>query len=402
MAIGYKSYKIRCYPNNTQITLFRKNCGAARWAYNFALERKQVALRSKAPIPNAIKLSKELNQIKGTPILPWAYEVSCRSFQEALFDCDKAFKNFFDKCKKKVKGKKGFPKFKSKKNDKQSFTLKENINVQNNICRLPKIGTVRLAQVNYLPENIKIMSATISSRAGKWFVSFLVKQEIEQLTKNDKVVGVDLGIKTLATCSDGKTYANPRALVKNLKKLKRKQRQLARKQKGSRNREKARLRLAKLHCHIANIRKDCLHKATTSIVSENQTIVLESLNVNNMMKNHRLAQAISDVGFYEFRRQIEYKARWYGRQVNFADTFYPSSKLCSKCGWKHDNLTLSDRLFKCRSCNQEIDRDLNAAINLKKTNTVSYTEINACGVATERTEKQEFNTETEKSLISLE
>jgi putative transposase len=374
-----KAYRIQCYPNNIQKTLFRKNFGASRFAFNFALERKKLAFDKKERIPNAIELHRELNKLKGTDDLSWAYECSKCSFQEALRDCDKAFNNFFTRCKKKVKGKKGFPKFKSKKNDKQSFRLTGSISVEDGYCWLPRIGKIKLAESDYFVDDSKILSVTISRKADKWFVSFQVKQHVQELSKTDKIIGVDLGVKTLATCSDGTIFENPKALNFNLRKLKRKQRQLSRKKKGSKNREKAKLKVARLHYRISNIRKDALHKATAKLICENQTIVLEDLNVKGMVKNHCLARVISDVGMFEFRRMLEYKANWYGREIQYANTFYPSSKTCSNCGWKNDNLTLKDRLFKCQICNHEMDRDLNAALNLKKLYTVSSTGIHALG-----------------------
>ncbi len=388
----FKAYRIQCYPNNVQKTLFRKNFGASRFAFNFALERKKSAFDKKERIiPNAIELSRELNKLKGTDALPWAYEVSKCSFQGALRDCDKAFNNFFARCKKKVKGKKGFPKFKSKKNNKQSFRLTGSISVEGGYCRLPRIGKIKLSEKDYFANDSKILSVTASRKADKWFVSFQVKQYIQELPKSDKIVGVDLGVKTLATCSDGTAFENPKALSKNLKSLKRKQRIVSRKKKGSKNREKAKQTVARLHYRISNIRKDALHKATTNLIRENKAIVLEDLNVSGMLKNHRLARAVSDVGMFEFRRILEYKANWYGREIRYADTFYPSSKTCSTCGWKNDGLKLSDRTFECQVCNHELDRDLNAALNLKKLYTVSSTESNALGDGSSPSLKKELN-----------
>lgn len=359
--------------------MFRKNFGASRFAFNFALERKKLAFDKKERIPNAIELHRELNKLKGTDDLPWAYECSKCSFQEALRDCDKAFNNFFARCKKKVKGKKGFPKFKSKKNDKQSFRLTGSISVEDGYCWLPRIGKIKLAESDYFNDDSKILSTTISRKADKWFVSFQVKQHIQELPKSDKIVGVDLGVKTLATCSDGTVFDNPKSLFKNLKSLKRKQRIVSRKKKGSNNRGKTKLKVARLHYRIGNIRKDALHKATTQLIRENKTIVLEDLNVKSMIKNHCLARAVSDVGMFEFRRMLEYKSNWYGREIQYADTFYPSSKTCSNCGWKNDDLKLSDRTFKCQICNHELDRDLNAALNLKNLYRESSSRINALG-----------------------
>lgn len=375
----FKAYRIQCSPNNSQKTLFKQNFGASRFAFNFALERKKIAFNKRERIPNAIELHRELNKLKGTDELSWGYDVSKCSFQEALRDCDRAFNNFFIRCKKKIKGKKGFPKFKSKKNNEQSFRLTGSISVKDGYCRLPKIGKIKLSEKNYFVDPAKILSATISRKIDKWFVSFQVKQYIQELPKTDKIVGVDLGVKILATCSNGDTFKNPRALSKNLELLQRRQRILSRKMKGSKNREKAKLKVARLHYRIGNIRKDALHKATTKIIRENQAIVLEDLNVKGMIKNHCLARMVSDVGMSEFRRMLEYKAGWYGRQIEYANTFYPSSKTCSNCGWRNDNLTLKDRVFECQVCQHKMDRDLNAAFNLKKLYTVSSTGINAFG-----------------------
>jgi len=368
----YKRYKSELDPNNIQKTSLKKNVGAARWAFNWALEKKKEALDKKVKIPTKIDLSKQFTPLKGKEIF-WAYECSKWVFQSAFLDCDAAFANFFRNHKKN-----GFPKFKSKKGIKQSFRV-DNVKVFEKLIQLPKIGKIKLKEKNYLPQNVKIFSATVSCRADRWFVSVLIEEELkEQVEAKNKVIGVDLGIKSLAICSDGTIFENPKALKKNLRNLKRKQRKFSKKQKGS-NKEKARKRLAKLHFRISNIRKDCLHKTTSKIVNENQVIVLEDLKVSNMINNHKLAQAISDVGMYEFRRQIEYKSKWKGRVVVFVDTFYPSSKLCSKCNWKKEDLKLSDRIFKCENCGNTLDRDLNAAKNLEKFYIVGSTKINACG-----------------------
>lgn len=377
-----RAYKVQLEPNNIQISKMKMNCGASRWAYNYALNIKKDKFDKKEKIPNNIELHREINKLKGTEILPWAYEngISKCSFQEALRDCDKAFSNFFTRCKKKNIKQKGFPKFKSKKNDKQSFRLTGSIHVLDNHIQLPRLGKIKLAERDYLPLDAKILSATVSSRANKWFVSLQVEEDNkESIIPKNEVIGIDLGIKTLATCSDGTTYENPKALKTNLKRLKSKQRQLSRKKKGSKNYGKAKQKLTKLHYHISNIRKDCLHKITSKIIDENQVIVLEDLKVSNMMKNHCLAQAISDVGLYEFRRQIEYKAKWNNRKVIFADTFFASSKTCSCCRWKNSDLKLTDRIFECKMCDNKIDRDLNASLNLKQIYRESSSRINASG-----------------------
>jgi len=380
MSKFHKGYKVELEPNKCQMTLFRKHFGAARWAFNYALQKKKEAFDKKEKIPNNIELHRELNKLKGTDTLPWAYDVSKVAFQSGLINCDRAFRDFFNRCKKKIKGKKGFPKFKSKKNETQSFKLDGSIYLtDNNHIKLPRIGRVKLKESGYILIDSEIKSVTISHKGGKWFVSCLVESDIKILPLMDKKVGVDLGIKTLATCSDGTKFENPKALKFNLRKLKKKQRQLSRKKKGSQNYKKAKLKLSKLHNKVCNIRKDSSHKATTKIIRENQTIVLEFLKISNMLKNHRLAQAISDMSANEFRRQLEYKAKWYGREIIVANTYFPSSKTCSCCGWKNDNLTLKDRIFKCEICKNEMDRDLNASKNLLKLSTVSSTGNYALG-----------------------
>lgn len=214
-----RAYKTEIVVNNVQNTLLLQHLGCARWAFNWALSKKKEAFEAKSRLPNAIELHRELNQLKKTEF-PWFYQSSKSAPQNALRDCDKAFVNFFTRCKKKVKGKKGFPKFKSKKNPKQSFRLDGAIAIEKDSIKLPRIGKLKLKEPDYLPSGATPLSATISKHAGRWFVSIQIKEEIKPYPANENIVGVDLGIKTLATCSDGTTYKNPKALKKNLKKLK--------------------------------------------------------------------------------------------------------------------------------------------------------------------------------------
>ena len=366
-----RAYKTEIEVNNVQNTLFLQHLGCARWAFNWALGKKKAAFEAKAKIPNAIELHRELNALKKTEF-PWFYQSSKSAPQNALRDCDKAFANFFTRCKKKAKGKKGFPKFKSKKNPKQSFRLDGAITIGDNWIKLPRIGKLKLKETGYFPAGKTPLSATISKHAGRWFVSIQIEEELTPHPKTEAIIGVDLGIKTLATCSDGTTYQNPKALRKNLKKLKRKQRQFSKTKKGSKNRERAKQRLARLHNKIANSRKDCLHKITSELVQKANVLVLEDLKIGNLLKNHCLAQSISDVGMFEFRRQIEYKAKWRGRVV-FAPTFFPSSKLDHKSGLVNPDLKLSDRVIH-HNDGTKTDRDLNAAINLRNYYHNSHTE----------------------------
>jgi putative transposase len=336
------------------------------------LNIKREAMEKREKIPNAIELHRQLNELKQTE-LGWMYEVSKCSPQEALRNCDTAFQNFFRKCKQKVKGKKGFPRFKSKKNGLGSFRLTGTIKVFEKYVQLPRIGKLKLKEYNYLPVKTKILSASVSEKAGRWFVSIQVEEEIiPPISKPDVKVGVDLGIKQLAVTSDGEIFDNPKALRTNLNKLQRLGRKVSRKDKGSKNRKKAAKRLAKHHFRIACIRKDAIHKITTHLTKNKSSIVLEDLCVSGMMKNRKLSRAIADLGLFEFRRQIEYKGKWNACEVQFADRFYPSSKRCSSCGKIKDDLQLSDRVYECE-CGNEIDRDLNAAINLLNYCTVSST-----------------------------
>lgn len=362
-----KAFKTELDPNKAQIELFNQYSGCARWAYNWGLEKKIDAFDKKEKLPTEFDLCKEIVVLKNTEEFSWLKNISKWVPQLSLRNLDAAFDNFFRNCKKKKKGKKGFPQFKSKHKNKNSFKLCAPIHVFADKIQIPKIGKVKLKEKNYIPtDNTKIFSATVSEQAGRWFVSVQMEVEIEQLPKNNHVIGVDLGIKTLATCSNGECFDNPRHLKKKEKLLRIRQKSLSRKQKGSNNRKKAAKKVAKVHFDIANARKDYLHKITSKIIDENQVIVLENLNLSGMVKNHKLAKAISDVGMGEFRRQLEYKAEWYGRKIIIVDRYFPSSKLCSCCGQIKKELKLSERTYKC-DCGLEIDRDLNAARNLANT-----------------------------------
>src|SRR6266704_1485803 len=267
-----RGYKAELDLNNEQITLCRKHAGAARWAYNYGLRRKQEAYKAGLPIPTAKDLHREINALKRTEI-PWMYEVSKCAPQEALRDLDSAFKHFFRKVELKKqgkwKGKCGYPKFKSKKKAIGGARFTGSIHVYPDAIQLPRLGLLRLKEHNYLPMNLKIGSATISEKAGRWYVSICVHEEqAEPPQAIGEVIGVDLGIKALATVSDGRSFENPKAFRKKLNALKRTSRRHSRKRKGSKNRQKAKARLARMHARIATIRKDALHKATSAIVAK--------------------------------------------------------------------------------------------------------------------------------------
>ncbi len=379
-----RGYKTELDLNDRQRAACVKHAGAARFAYNWGLRRKMDAYAAGEKSPSAIDLHRELNALKKGE-LAWLYEVSKCAPQEALRDLDKAYQHFFRRVKQGEKP--GFPKFKSRKRGLGSFRLTGAIHVTDTHIRLPRLGWLKLKEHGYIPtEGVRILSATVLEAAGHWFVSAQCTEEIAETAAIGEPLGVDLGIKTLAVVSDGREFANPKALRKAQKQLARRQRELARRQPGGRNREKTREKIARLHYRIANIRRDALHQATAAITARNKpesqrpcTIALEDLNVNGMVKNHRLAQAIADVGMGEFRRQVEYKARWLGERVIIADRFFPSSRRCSVCGAINAELTLAERVWTC-DCGVVHDRDLNAARNLAQlATTVSSTGSHACG-----------------------
>jgi putative transposase len=303
------------------------------------------------------------------------YEVSKCAPQEALRNLDRAFKNFYRGLKsgKRV----GFPRFK-KRGVYDSFRLTGTIRFIGRMIQLPRLGRIRLKEKRESYFKGKVLSATVTRRADRWYVSVTVEMEMDlPEPPSGGPVGVDLGVKTLATLSDGTMYSNPRVLEKRLRKLRKLSKSLSRKKRGSKNRERARLGLAKLHLRVFNIRQDTLHKITTYLAKNHSQIVIEYLCVSGLLKNRRLSRVIADVGFYELRRQLEYKCEWYSSELVVAPRFYPSSKRCSVCGNIKSDLTLSDRVYVCKECGLEMDRDLNAACNLVA---ASWTETeNACG-----------------------
>ncbi len=368
-------YRAELDLNNEHITLARKHCGAARYAYNYGLKRKQEAYKQGQKTPYAADLHREINALKQSEI-PWMYEVSKCAPQEALRDLDEAFKHFFRKVKLKKEGKWkgtcGYPKYKSRKKTIGHARFTGSIHVYPDAIQLPRMGLLRLKEHDYLPVNVKIGSATISEKAGRWYVSLCVHEEqAEPTPATGEAIGVDLGIKTLATLSDGRAFDNPKALRKKITALKRTSRRHSRKKKGSQNRQKAKQRLARMHARSAHVRKDALHKATSQIVARTKpdaerprVIVLEDLNISGMLKNRKLSRAIADVGMYEFKRQILYKAACAGIEVKLASRWEPSSKTCHACGRVKEDLTLADRTFICQECGLVLDRDVNAALNL--------------------------------------
>jgi putative transposase len=359
-----RAYKTRLTPNTTQAKLFVQYAGAARFIYNWALNDRIERYKAENPT-NMYEQKKRFNAIKRDQF-PWIIGVPSKTQEEAFRNLDVAYQNFFRRVKHG--GEPGFPKFKSKKKGLGSFTFRGNIHVEAKRVKFPIIGWIKLAEANYLPtEGVKILKATVSERAGYWLVSLQVEEEQpEPQPAMGEPLGVDVGIKSLAVVSDGTTFDNPKTLHTHERKLKRLQRELARRTKGGKNYQKTKRKLARLHYKIACTRKTTLHCISRYVTAKTKpsVVVMEDLNVKGMLKNDHLSKAISDSGFGELRRQVEYKAKWNGVQFVLANRFFPSSKTCSRCGVVKKDLTLSDRVYRCNECGLEIDRDLNAAINL--------------------------------------
>jgi putative transposase len=353
-----KAYSFRIEPNKEQRELINKNIGCARFVFNYFLAKaKEDKYQSYSKYAKELpKLKKEYN---------WLKEVDSISLQQSLKDLDKAFKRFF-------KGLGSFPNFKSKKNNKQSYRTQyfkrssgiESIEIKDNKIKLPKLGWVKLRKSREVKG--KIQNATIrKSKAEKYYISVCVREKVEKLPKTNKTIGIDLGLKEFAITSGGEKIANPETLSKYEKKIAFLNKKLAKKEEGSNNWHKVKRKLAKVHEKVANVRKDFLHKLSTKLIRENQTIVVESLKVKNMLKNSSLAKKISDVSWSKFVEYLSYKAKWYGRELIKIDTFFPSSQLCSKCGYRNKEVKdLSVREWKCPNCHSIHNRDINASKNI--------------------------------------
>ena len=360
-------HKIELKPNRVQATQFARACGVARFAWNWALEQWKQEYEAGGK-PTEAALRRQLNAIKRDEF-PWMLEVSKTVPQQAIKNLGQAFQHFFRRVKQG--GKPGYPRFK-KKGVHDAFRAdngppeagKDAVRVEGKRVRLPKIGWVRMREEVRFKGQIK--SVVVSRRADRWYAAFAVETEdLPHASRKSHggATGVDLGVSYLATLSDGTRITGPKPHAALLKRLRRESRQLSRKRKGSANWRKAVFRIARLHARIANIRTDALHKLTTRLVLDYDLIGIEDLNVRGMSRNRHLARALMDQAFSEFRRQLEYKAVLYGVQIVVADRFFPSSKTCCLCGAVRD-MPLHKRVYRC-ACGNEMDRDVNAAINLK-------------------------------------
>ena len=379
----YKAYKYRIYPNREQQELINKHIGCCRYVYNLCLEKKINAYKTSKKSISCFELIKLLPSLKKEREISFLKEVNSQSLQAAIYSLDNAYKKFF-------KEKKGFPKFKSKRNARQSFQIVQNttVNFKENRVFIPKFKEGIKCRFHRFFDG-KIKNSTVSrTSTGRYYISIMVQFDEDNPSKKpideSKAVGIDLGIKTFATLSNGDEIPNPKNLKNALTKLKRLQRRLSKKAKGSNNRERARRVLACQYERVANRRNDFLQKVTHKLVTTYDTICLETLSPKNMIKNHHLAQALSDIAIGRFNQLINQKAEWHGVNILRIGKFEPSSKMCS-CGYVYKDLKLSQRVWTCPNCGRRNQRDLLAANNIKafafnkRHNTVGTAEINACG-----------------------
>jgi putative transposase len=361
-----KAFKYRLYPNKEQAEKIDKNIGCARWIYNYALTKKMKAWNSEKKNLSRYDIQKDLPELKKQKETEWLKEADSKALIYSLLNLDNAYQKFF-------KEHKGYPKFKSKKKSKLNYTTYQKVKIDwdKNKLNLPKNKDIKI-KLHRKFEGEAGQVTISKTPTGKYYVSILVdtKEKDKRKSKiNEKTaIGIDLGIKTFATISDGRKIENPKILYKYEKKLTREYKRLSRKEKGSNNKNKQRIKVARTHERITNIRKDFLHKLSFELTHENQvkSIVLEDLNINGMLKNHHLSKAIINVSWNKFVELLAYKCDWYGVNLLKIGRFEPSSKLCSKCGFINQELTLSNREWTCPNCGSKLNRDLNAAINIKR------------------------------------
>lgn len=357
-----KAFKFRLYPTTTQAVQLNQHMGSCRFVYNWALDQKIKTYEQTGKSVSRFDLNKMIPALKASN--EWLGEVNSQSLQGMTKQVESAFTRFF-------REKNGFPRFKSKKNPIQSFPVPQHytVNFENGTVKLPKIGEIKAVFHRGFEGELK--TATVSrSCKGHYYISILVEDgkelPIKQEFSDSTTIGIDVGIKDFAVLSTGEKFENPKYLKNSLQRLKVLQKRVSKKQKGSQNRAKAKQRLSTLHDKIANQRNDFQNKLSFKLISENQAIALETLNIKGMVKNHNLAQSISDSAWGSFVTKLEYKAEWFGKTVLRIGRFEPSSKLCSVCGYHNKELQLKDREWQCPECATTHDRDINAAINIKK------------------------------------
>ncbi|WP_292389357.1 IS200/IS605 family element RNA-guided endonuclease TnpB [Methanosarcina sp. UBA5] len=357
-----KAYRFRLYPTVEQSKQLDQHIGSCRFVYNWALNKKIKTYEQTKKSISRFDLNKLMPSLKTEN--PWLADVNSQSLQGMTKQVESAFTRFF-------REKKGFPKFKSKKNPVQAFPIPQHYSVNFETCvvKLPKIGEIKAKLHRNFTGELK--TATVSKICtGKYFISILVENNeelpVKQAFSESTTIGIDVGIKDFAVLSTGEKVENPKYLKNSLQRVKVLQKRVSRKQKGSKSREKAKQRLARLHEKITNQRNDFQNKVSFKLISENQAIALETLNVKVMQKNHHLAQAIGDSAWSSFVTKLEYKAEWYGKTILRIGQFEPSSKICNVCGYHKSDLTLKDREWTCPDCKTRHDRDINASINIKK------------------------------------
>lgn len=353
-----KAFKYRIYPNVKQAIKLAQTFGCVRVIWNANVESFNSYNKENNPKPKIITKSDLITD------KPWLNEVSAAAIQQKIRDFQETVEQFFSKTRKKTINR---PTFKKKSNN-QSYRLpNQKFSLKDNKIRLEKIGWIKMSIDRNIPDNSKILSCTVSMNCcGQYFVSVLVDTEINHKVKTGKSVGIDLGLKSFATLSDGIVVDNIKFFREKQSEIAKMQKHLSRKIKGSNRYRKNKLRIARIHNKIANKRAYFLHNVTIMLVNNYDIICIEDLNVSGMLSNHKISKAISDTSFHQFRSMLEYKCKWYGKELVVIGRFYPSSKTCSKCGWKKTDLKLSDRIFECKNCGNKIDRDLNAAINIER------------------------------------